>query len=173
VTGDWVERCRWHEPGGIAAARTIAGFLAGIGIAVETGPVAADSPLPGMTARAGRLVIDPAVPAYPGDLLHEAGHLALCDPATRDQTDDVGDDPGDEMGAIAWSVAAATACGIPLETLFHPAGYRGWSPALPAAFAKGRGFGIAILACYDMTAEPHRAAQSGLAPFPAMARWLR
>lgn len=30
-----------------------------------------------------------------------------------------------------------------------------------------------MLACFGMTAEPHRAAQWGMDPYPAMARWLR
>jgi hypothetical protein len=168
-----VDRCRWREPGGVDAARTIARFLEEIGIEIEIGKIDDESLLPGMGVRAGRLRIDPAIPAHPGDMLHEAGHLALCDPAVRATIDDVGDDPGHEMAAIAWSVAAARACGVPLETVFHPDGYRGWSPDLPDIFADGRGFGVPMLAYYGMTAEPHRAEADGLAPFPAMTRWLR
>jgi len=172
VSAGWAEQCQWREPGGMEAARTIAAFLASIGIETELGSVAGDSLLPGITVRSGRLRVDPATPAYPGDLLHEAGHLAVHDPATRASTDEPGDDPGDEMAAIAWSVAAAKACGVPLETLFHPGGYRGWSQCLPEAFATG-GFGIPLLAAYGMTAERHRAAEWGVPAFPAMTRWLR
>ena len=108
-----VRQCRWSEPGGLDAALRIGAFLQEIGIEVEVGPVEG-SVLPGMTVRRGRICVDPDIPAYPGDLLHEAGHVAVSDPATRDAIEAIEADPGDEMAAIAWSVAAAHACGIPL-----------------------------------------------------------
>ena len=70
-------------------------------------------------------------------------------------------------------VAAAGACGIPLAVLFHAHGYRGGGDALRVAFASGGWVGVPLLACYGMTAEPHRAAAQGKAPFPQMERWLR
>jgi len=42
-----------------------------------------------------------------------------------------------------------------------------------AQFADGHGVGVPMLAWYGMTAEPHRAAERGMQPFPTMARWLR
>ena len=44
---------------------------------------------------------------------------------------------GGEVEAIAWSFAAATAIGMPLSELFHPAGYRGQAPGLAMNFALG------------------------------------
>jgi hypothetical protein len=167
-----VDCCRWLEPGGPAAARTIAAFLAGIGIELEAGPTDA-SVLPGMTVVGGCVRVDPAVPAYPGDLLHEAGHLAVCDPELRASVERIDDDPAEEMAAIAWSVAAARACGLDLDVVFHEDGYRGGAESLRAAFADGPSLGVPMLAWYGMTAEPHRAAERGMQPFPTMARWLR
>jgi hypothetical protein len=167
-----VDCCRWLEPGGLAAARVIAAFLEGIGIEFEQGPTDA-SVLPGMTVADGRVRVDPSVPAYPGDLLHEAGHLAVCDPVLRASIKKIDDDPAEEMAAIAWSVAAARACGLGLEVLFHDGGYKGGAQSLRTAFAEGPGLGVPMLAWYGMTAEPHRAAERGMQPFPAMVRWLR
>ena len=167
-----VRQCRWIEPGGLDAALRIGAFLQEIGIEVEVGPVEG-SVLPGMTVRRGRICVDPDIPAYPGDLLHEAGHVAVSDPATRDAIEAIEADPGDEMAAIAWSVAAAHACGIPLETLFFDEGYRGGAVALRKAFTGRAAVGVPMLASFEMTAEPHRAEEWGVPAFPAMSRWLR
>ena len=167
-----IEACRWLEPGGAQAALTIGAFLGGIGIELEAGP-AGGTVLPGMTVVNGRIRVDPAVPGYPGDLLHEAGHLAVCEPAERASREAMSDDPGEEMAAIAWSVAAAKACGVSLEVLFHEHGYKGGAGALREAFADGRGVGIPMLAWFGMTAEPHRAGEWGVPAFPSMSRWLR
>ena len=167
-----IRRCRWREPGGIEAALQIGAFLQGIGVEIEAGPVGA-SVLPGMTVLRGRVRVDPEVAAYPADLLHEAGHLAVSDPATRHALEVIEADPGDEMAAIAWSVAAAHASGIELETLFFDEGYKGGAGALRAAFA-GKGWvGVPMLAWFGMTAEPRRAEERGVPAFPAMTRWLR
>ena len=156
--------CRWREPGGPEAARTICAFLEAIGIAVEVAPIRVAGLLPGLAVHRGAVLIDPEAETFPGDLLHEAGHIAVTDPDFRATLDEVGDDPGEEMAAIAWSVAAARACGVPLEVLFHPEGYKGGVAAMIAAFADGRGPGIPMLAWYEL-AEP--------GAFPAMTRWLR
>ncbi len=167
-----IRQCRWREPGGIDAALAVGEFLERIGIEVETGP-AGDSVLPGMTVRRGRVRVDPETPAYPGDLLHEAGHLAVSDPAARAAIETIAVDPGDEMAAIAWSVAAAHACGITFETLFFDDGYRGGAGALRTAFAGKGTLGVPMLAWFGMPAEPHRAEEWGVPAFPAMSRWLR
>ena len=167
-----VRQCRWREPGGIDAALQIGAFLEAIGIELEAA-AAGDSRLPGMTVFRGRVRIDPGVAAYPGDLLHEAGHLAVCDPATRASLERIEPDPGDEMAAIAWSVAAAHACGIALDVLFFDDGYLGAAGAFRDNFAANRTLGVPMLAWFGMTAEPHRAAEWDMPAFPAMTRWLR
>lgn len=149
-------------------------FLESIRIAVAFEPVAPGTTLlPAMTVRRGVLLVDPDRLQHSGDLLHEAGHIALTDPELRPYLDAIGDDPGEEMGAIAWSWAALVALSLPPELLFHADGYRGASGAFIANFSAGRTLGVPMLAWFGMTAEPHRAAEEGLAPYPAMARWLR
>lgn len=159
-----LDACHWREPGGAAAARVICSFLAGIGVELEVGPFDGPDLLPGLAVRRGSIRIDPSAEVFPGDLLHEAGHIAVTAPELRATLDQVGDDPGEEMAAIAWSVAAARACGVPLEVLFHPEGYKGGSAAMLAAFADNRGPGIPMLGWYGL---------GEIGAFPAMTRWLR
>ncbi len=165
--------CRWHEADDPGPRRRILEFLSDIGIDVVVRAVSDDSVLPGMTVSCGRILLDPDITHWPGDLLHEAGHIAMIDPAVRDTATGVSDDPGEEMGAIAWSYAAAVHLGIAPEILFHPEGYRGGADAFVSNFTAGRFLGVPMLALYGLSAEPCRAAGQGIAPYPAMQRWLR
>lgn len=166
--------CAWHVAGGGAevAARIIA-FLDAIGIGVEVAPITGRAFVPGMIIEKGLLLVDPDCPAWPGDLLHEAGHVAVTHPELRPSLCDVGADPGEEMAAIAWSWAAARACGVAAGDLFHQAGYRGGAASLAENFEAGRYIGVPMLAWYGMTADPSSRAPSHLPAYPAMARWLR
>jgi hypothetical protein len=153
--------------------QSIVAFLTGIGIEVRAAPLAGDSFLPGLTIRGGALVYDPGRLQWPGDLLHEAGHIAVTDPALRPDMIAPSDDPGEEMAAIAWSWAAAMEIGLAPETLFHEGGYRGGGKALIENFSNGRDVGVPWLAAWDMTTEIHRARKFGGTPYPHMTRWLR
>ena len=125
--------------------------------------------LPGIAVERGGLRFDPAALTYPGDLLHEAGHIAVAPPEARaGMTGDVAV-PGVDMdalekAAIPWSYAAALAIGIDPALVFHGGGYRGKSPGLLRTFAAGVYPGVNLLVEAGMT-EP------GL--YPRMLRWLR
>jgi hypothetical protein len=147
-------------------------FLAKIGIPATAEPVADDSLLPGVTVRDGGLVYDPALP-YPGDLLHEAGHIAVTDPALRPTLTEVPSDPAEEMAAIAWSYAAALAAGVDPTLVFHGEGYQGGGGYLVDAMAGDLGPGVPMLHYYGMTAIPKHAAELGIPAYPEMTRWLR
>ena len=56
---------------------TIVNFLVDIGLGVRSGRISGQTFLPGIMIEQGTLRIDEAQLKYPGDLLHEAGHLAL------------------------------------------------------------------------------------------------
>ena len=156
--------CPWHEPGGVEAAETICAFLQDIGITIEVAKIETPMFVPGLAIVEGRLLVDPDIASWPGDLLHEAGHIAVVDPERRATLTEVGDDGGDEMTTIAWSVAATKASDIALNILFHPAGYKGGSQSLIENFSRGNTFGVPLLAWYGMTTE---------AAYPEMTRWLR
>ena len=151
----------------------ILAFLAQVGIPVRAEPIGGDSFLPGIAVRDGGLVYDPDRLEWPGDLLHEAGHVAVTDPALRPALSEPSDDPGEEMAAIAWSWAAAVEIGLAPEILFHEGGYRGGGKALIENFSNGRDVGVPWLAAWDMTTEIHRARKEGGVPYPHMRRWLR
>jgi len=153
--------------------RTILAFLERIGIPVVIEPIVGDTFLPAMTVRGGALVIDPARLTWPGDLLHEAGHIAVTDPALRPTLNAVSDSPAEEMSAIAWSWAAAVEIGLDPTVLFHAEGYRGDGASLAENFAAGRYFGHPMLDYFGMTVSPLRAAERGETPYPHMLRWLR
>lgn len=159
-----LEGCLWREPGGLDAARTIQGFLAGIGIEMSVEAGLGPTFLPGIDIRGGSLLVDPEVAAWPGDLLHEAGHIAVTEGALRAELRQPSADGGEEMAAIAWSVAAAKTCGIGLEVLFHDEGYKGDPLWLRGEFESGKPFGVPLLAWYGLTSQ---------AEYPAMYRWLR
>ena len=151
----------------------LATFVRDIGIAVEAATLTAATLLPGLEIRGGAVRIDPARLLYPGDILHEAGHVAVSDPATRHTPEFSSTDGGEEMAAIAWSYAAACALGVAPDLVFHPQGYKGGAAALVENFTSGRYIGVPLLQCWGMTVEPRNAEARGIAPYPHMLRWLR
>ena len=158
-----------HDP---VTARIVA-FLAGIGIPVETDTLEDDGFLPAMAVRNGTLVFDPARLEWPGDLLHEAGHIAVTDPAQRAMLCEVRSDPAEEMAAIGWSYAAALAIGLDPAIVFHEAGYHGGSESILENFNGGRYFSVPMLEYYGMTLTKRVAEENGMAPYPHMLGWLR
>ncbi|HEV2148505.1 MAG TPA: hypothetical protein VGR37_13970 [Longimicrobiaceae bacterium] len=152
----------------------IAGFLREVGIEVDACELSGDCFLPGIRVERGRLLVDEDRLAHPGDLLHEAGHLAVT-PAERRAGlgGSVTGDLGDEIGAIAWSYAAARHLGIDPAVVFHPHGYRGASGGFLDNFAAGRYVGVPLLQWMGLTLDEKSAAEAGCAPYPHMLRWLR
>jgi hypothetical protein len=139
-------------------------FLREIGLRVSIGEIGEATFLPGMRIVRGGLQVDPVQLRYPGDLLHEAGHLAVMPAERRSQADgEVGGDGGEEMAAIAWSYAATVHLGIDAAVVFHKDGYKGGSSALLENFAAGRYVGVPMLVWLGMTAA---------AEYPRMRRWL-
>lgn len=151
-------------------ARIVA-FLRAVEIPVETAVLKGETFLPGVAVAGGGLRVDPARLAWPGDLLHEAGHVAVGEPGRVD--DAVSDDPGEEMAALAWSYAAAVYLDIDPSVPFHDGGYRGEGRGLAEIFRQGGYVGVPMLAMWGMTHEPHRARANGAMPYPHMQTWRR
>ncbi|WP_219945036.1 hypothetical protein [Iamia sp. SCSIO 61187] len=156
-------------------APAIVAFLSDIGIPVRTGPVSGPTAVPGIAIADGGLVLGPAASIHDGDLLHEAGHLALLAPTQRAAAG--GLLPGDlgagfELGAICWSVAAAWHIGLDLAVVFHPDGYRGDSAWLVETYEGGTHPGLPLLEWAGLTWAPGHE-PPGEQPFPAMRQWLR
>ena len=152
----------------------IVDFLRRIGLTVHAGAIPEPTVLPGIKVDHGALVVDEARLKFPGDLLHEAGHLAVVNPARRAAMHrDVGNNGAEEMCAIAWSYAAALHLGINPALVFHAEGYRGGGASILENFAQKRTFGVPMLQWAGMTFEDKQARQHGVAAFPHMRRWLR
>ncbi len=153
-------------------------FLRGIGIELREGAVPAGSFLPGVAISSGTLVFDRAKLRWPGDLLHEAGHIAVVPEALRRTLDDALDASdctphAGEAESIAWSYAAAVRLGLDPAVLFHPEGYKGQSAGLIFSYGNGVYPGAFGLAQAGMTITGTEARAAGVAPYPSMIRWLR
>ena len=62
-------------------------FLNRIGLPVTRSALSEDSFLPGVVIKKGALVVDPERLGSPGDILHEAGHLAVAPGRLRNHLD--------------------------------------------------------------------------------------
>ena len=147
-------------------------FFQQIGLPYQLRSLSGVSFLPGLRIENGCLLIDPEKLSYPGDCLHEAGHIAVTRSAKRAELQaDVrksGHGSAEEMAAIAWSWAALLHLKLPPEFLFHSEGYKGGSEAYIAAFTSGGGFGYPLLSWYGMCEQP-----SATDGYPQMKLWLR
>ena len=150
----------------------LASFVRGIGIDVRAATLPDKTFLPGLDIRHGAILVDEERLTYPGDILHEAGHLAVSDPAERDAPV-LSPDGGDELTSIAWSYAALSHLKLDPAIVFHDRGYKGGASALIENFTTGRYFGVPLLQLYGMAVEPEHAAAIGVEPYPHMLRWLR
>ena len=157
---------------GNALTERLADFVREIGIDVRAAELPDGTFLPGLDIRDGAILVDERRLAHPGDILHEAGHLAVTDAAERNAPTLAPSD-GDEMAALAWSWAALSYLKIAPEIVFHPQGYKGGSASLIEAFSEAGGPGVPLLQYYGMTLDRRQAAERGLAPFPYMLSWLR
>ena len=154
----------------------ITDFIKGVGIDVFFEPIAQTTFLPGIAIRNGALVVDTEKLAYPGDMLHEAGHIAVLPAADRplmnDNVDEQAQDGGNEMAAIAWSYAACRHLGIDPYVVFHADGYKGGGESIVENFNEKRYFGLPLLQYYGMTYDDRQAANVGCEPYPNMINWL-
>ena len=151
-------------------------FLDTIGIPVTFKTLTEPTFLPGIHIENGVLHADKEKLLYPGDLLHEAGHLALTEPAKRSEiTGNV--EPGEdktaslEMGVICWTWAAVVHLKLDPKVVFHDAGYRGASNYYINMFSTGQYIGLPLLQWMELC--KHQYDTSDLAPFPHMVKWLR
>ncbi len=160
------------------ALQTILGFLQQIGMPVEACELDEATFLPGLALGPGRIFVDYAKLKYPGDMLHEAGHLAVTPAATRRivGTPDLPQPwppEGEEIGAVLWSFAAARHIGLPLPVVFHAGGYKNDSDWLIEMFESGHYIGLPFLEWCGLCHGQERAGEAGTPAFPHMLKWLR
>ncbi|MBL7825672.1 MAG: aspartyl/asparaginyl beta-hydroxylase domain-containing protein [Saprospiraceae bacterium] len=151
-------------------------FLEEIGIPAMLQTIDTQTFLPGIAIENGAMVIDPEKLQHPGDILHEAGHIAVTESRSTLQVDMTKGDPnamGLEIAAILWSYAALTHIGLPPESVFHTNGYRGSNQWFIDNFTQGSYMGLPLLEWMGLTAGVEKARLMGVEPFPHMLKWLR
>jgi len=151
-------------------------FLQEIGLIYHLEKIEEVTLLPGLQLRNGTLIIDIEKLLYPGDILHEAGHLA-CMPFDIRKTmsgdlEDIDLHRGGEMMAIAWSYAACRYLNINLEIVFHEYGYRDASQSIIDNFNNDYTFGVPLLQWCEMCYDNKNATKLNAKPFPEMISWL-
>jgi hypothetical protein len=156
----------------------ILNFLKDIGIEVHEEKLGDDTFLPGLSLKANGVIIDFDKLKYPGDILHEAGHIAVASPETRALigTADIPEgwpDGGEEMGAILWSYAASLHLQLPLEFVFHSDGYKNSSEWLIQSFENETYVGLPFLEWIGLAYGKEKALENQQPTFPAMLKWIR
>lgn len=156
----------------------ISGFLNSIGIEVVAANLSDECFLPGIVVENGRLLVDDTRIEYPGDLLHEAGHLALAPEFVRPHLSGeviIPDENMDlmEIQVTAWAYAATVHLGLEPNILFHSGGYKGRSESLIFTFSMGVYPGANGLEKFGMTATGENARKLDVAPYPFMLKWVR
>ena len=147
-------------------------FVRETGLVVHEREIMEPSFLPGIAVECGELVIDRKKLAHPGDVLHEAGHLAIIEPAKRASlSGDLMSNGGEEMAAIAWSYAAVVHLGLNPSIVFHEEGYKGGAANLIESFESGAGMGVPLLEWFGMTRYQREDLEGP--DYPKMHRWLR
>lgn len=155
----------------------ITSFLESIGIPCQAADLGDNTFLQGVDIRDGRILYDIKKLISPGDLLHEAGHMAVLRPEVRAvvTSPDISGSlspPAAELAAIAWSWAALQHLELQPEVVFHEKGYRGDSEAIIENFSNRRYVGVSILQWLGMTIEDKT--QSNVeGTYPALTNWLR
>ena len=153
-------------------------FFNEIDIKVSERQLSDDCILPGCDIQADVICYDKNKLLYPGDLLHEAGHLAMTEAKYRPLIGTKDMDPlwpteADEIGAILWSWAALKKMDIPAEIVFHEQGYKGESSWLIEQFENKNYIGLPLLQWQGLCLDAAKAAQENTKPFPHMIKWLR
>src|SRR5574337_1065461 len=124
-------------------------FLSAIGIEAREGEVTGKTFVPGIVIREGQIIFDREEMLYPGDMLHEAGHIAVVPSAERRSLNEnvIANRPGhdgDEIAAMLWSYAACVKMKIPAEIVFHEQGYKGDSQWLLENYRSGKFIGMPL-----------------------------
>jgi hypothetical protein len=153
-------------------------FVEEIGLPVRLIEIDEPTFLPGITLKDGGVVIDPEKLLYPGDILHEAGHLAVMPTDMRSKVNGTlateGDTAlGEEMMAMAWSYAACVYLEIDPTIVFHADGYHGTGCGIAANFSKGHYFAVPMLQWIGLCNEPKKIPEPGVEYYPKMMKWLR
>jgi hypothetical protein len=144
-------------------------FLNSVGIQIVEKKLSQDCFLPGISVLGSSALIDQAQLKHLGDILHEAGHIAVTEPKKRPligtkEMDVNWPTDGEEIAAILWSFAACNHLKLDLNVVFHPNGYKGNSDWLIQEFTNKNYIGLPLLSWMGLCTKE---------AFPKMKKWLR
>ncbi len=153
-------------------------FVKEIGITVIEETLDDTCFLPGLKIQENSIRIDKTRLKYPGDILHEAGHLAVTDKSLRPligtpEMDLNWPSASDEIISILWSYAAICHLDIKPEVVFHPDGYKNDSAWLISQFENENYIGLPLLEWMGFFKNDPNDQGSNTHTFPKMAKWLR
>jgi hypothetical protein len=137
-------------------------FLNDIGIAIFEKELDETTFLPVLCLGPNCIFVDFEKLLYPGDILHEAGHLAVTKASERELvgTDALPKDwptQRDEIGAILWSYAVICHLELPIEFVFYPNGYKNNSDWFISNFSNRNHIGLPFLEWAGLTLSENRA----------------
>lgn len=152
-------------------------FFNNIGIEFEIYDEKIESFLPGIEILEGKLFVNIENLLYPGDILHEAGHIAIVPKAERKTLNAkiLGKRPSkeaEEMMAIAWSYAACYHLGLHFEFVFHENGYKGGGKYIIQNFAEKHYIGLPMLQYHGFCFDEKNAKINNEKPYPYMKKWI-
>jgi hypothetical protein len=168
-----------REPSeGISLIDKCVEFLRYIGIPVHFRPITTECFLPGISIEHGEIDVDLEKLKYPGDILHEAGHIAVVPAIERNSINEHSiaireHRDAEEMMAIAWSYAACVHLDIDAGFVFHDNGYKGGGSNIAENFRQGHYFAVPMLQWVGMTKEKKNDTEPDNSVYPAMLQWLR
>lgn len=152
-------------------------FLEEIGIQIIEKKLDSTTFLPGLALGSNCMYVDFDQLKYPGDLLHEAGHLAVTDGETRKNINNISNEEwptqGEEIAAILWSYAALTYLKLDPSFVFHADGYKGNSEWFISNFTKANYIGLPFLEWAGLALSDNRAQVENKEAFPVMQKWIR
>jgi len=156
---------------------TCISFLHDIGIETRFEKLNETCFLPGLSIQGGAILIDTERLQYPGDILHEAGHVAVVPAAERAALTAATIEKrqrreAEEMMAIAWSYAACVHLNLDPYVVFHDEGYNGGGNYIADCFSNKNYFGVPMLQWIGMTADEKKAMDLGVKPYPFMLKWI-
>lgn len=153
-------------------------FLEEIGIETAFRKIDTVCFLPGLSIENGQIIIDKEQLKYPGDILHEAGHIAVVPAPERISLNAASIEKrenreAEEMMAIAWSYAACIHLNIDPLLVFHEHGYKAGGKNIADNFSNKNYFGVPMLQWVGLTVDEKNAVELNVEPYPHMMRWLR
>jgi len=157
--------------------KKILSFLDKIGIPYEFTNIEKECFLPGLFIDKGTLLIDKNKLKYVGDVMHEAGHIALMSPEERQTVsgslEGILYPEAVEMMTLAWSYAACLEIELDPFVVFHKDGYKGDSENIVSNFQQGGIIGLPMLQWLGLTNDIIDPSQNKTVAYPKMITWIR